>query len=374
MIEIKECKSKKDMKLFADFPNNLYEGNPYYVPSIFEDEINLLSPKKNLMMGRSEARCFLAYKDGKLAGRICGILNHEANEKHNEKCITFSRIDFIDDKEVSKALVMEIVKWGKEAGMEYIHGPWGFNDTDREGMLTFGFNEPSCYATEYSYEYYVDHMEALGFEKESEWLEYRVFADRYDERYPKLAAMLEKRGYRDVTKGITMKKAIKLYGDAFFECYNKAYAELDNFIPLDEVSKEQTLKQFATIININYFSMVADPKGDIVAFAVGLPYIGDALRKGKGRTLRSALGILKAIKKPKTIELALIGVDPKYTNSGAHALAVQKFIDSALKDGMKEMYFDPTLTTNAKMLNSFSIMDRKLRAKRQTYRLPLSAF
>ena len=374
MVEIVECKTKKQMKLFADFPIHLYEGVEQFVPSVFEDEIKILSPKKNLMMGSSEARAFLAYKDDKLVGRICAIINHESNKKHNEKCITFSRFDFVDDLEVSKALIMKVVEWGKERGLEEIHGPWGFNDTDREGMLTMGFDEKSCYATAYSYEYYVKHMAALGFEKESEWLEYRVYTERYDERYPKLAKMLEARGYKDVTKGRSIKWVVKHYGDKFFDCYNQAYADLDNFIPLEGVAKKQTLKQFATIINIDYFSLIVDKDDEVAAFCVGLPYIGDALRKGKGRTLRSALGILKAIKKPWMIELALMGVNPKYRNLGVHACAVQKFIDSSSRDGIKEMWFDPTLTTNAKMINSFSIMERELRAKRQTYRLPLSKF
>ena len=370
MVTIIEALSKKQKKLFATFPIKLYKGNNYYVPSLVGDEMTLDNPKKNLYKGSSEVKCFLAYKDNQLVGRVAAIINHDSNNKHNEKCIRFSRIDFIDDMEVSKALIDAVINWGKERGLNSIHGPWGFNDADREGMLSFGYDEYSTYATAYSHPYYIKHMEALGFIKESEWQEYRFPLNNIDPRYFKAGEMVKKQNkYRDVCRELPFKKIVRKYGDSFFECYNNAYSMLDNFIPLVEEAKEATLKQFATIINPKFCSIIVDNKTDkVVAFSIVLPYIGDVLRKAKGRILLAALPLLHTIKHPKKLELALLGVDPAYRNSGAHALIFSSFYKNVEKEKIQDIVVDPILTTNVQMNNSWQWMDKTLRAKRQTFR------
>ena len=370
MIEIIEAVTKKQKKLFATFPIELYKDCPYYVPSLVEDEMALDNPKKNLYKRDSEIRCFLAYKDHQLVGRVAGIINHESNKRHNENCIRFSRIDFINDKEVSKALVDTIINWGKERGLTVIHGPWGFNDADREGMLTEGFDEYSTYATAYSYPYYIEHMEALGFQKESEWHEFRMNPHEVSDRFYVAANMVKKLNrFSDLFSIMPLKKVIKKYGDAFFECYNKAYSNLDNFISIEEEAKKATIKQFATIINPKFASLIIDNRSNkIVAFGIILPYIGDVLRKAKGRMLKAALPLLHTIKHPKKLELALIGVDPSYRNSGAHILIFIKFLESYHKEGIQDVMVDPILTTNLAMINSLQWVGKSLRAKRQTFK------
>lgn len=370
MIQIVEVKTRKQKKLFATFPIKLYKNNPYYVPSLVGDEMSLDNPKKNLYKNDSEVKCFLAYLDNKLVGRIAGIINHESNRKHNEKCIRFSRIDFIDDKEVSKALITAVANWGKERGLEIIHGPWGFNDADREGMLTYGYDEYSTYATAYSYPYYINHLEELGFIKESEWQEFRFDVLNSDPRYIKAGEMIKKQNkYHDVCREMPFKKIVKKYGDGFFDCYNRAYSELDNFIPLLDSAKKATLKQFATIINSKFCSIIVDYKTDkVVAFSIVLPYIGDVLRKAKGNMLLAALPLLHTIKHPKKLELALLGVDPAYRNSGAHALIFASFNENCKKEKIEDIVADPILTTNVNMNNSWQWMNKSLRCKRQTFR------
>ena len=368
MIKIVEAKTKKQMKLFATFPIKLYKDCPYYVPSFIQDEMNLTNPKKNLSLGTSEVKCFLAYKDDALVGRIAGIINHDSNKKNNEKCIRFSRIDMIDDIEVTKALLTAVKEFGKEKGMDVIQGPWGFDDTDREGMLTYGFEEYSSYATAYSYEYYHKHLEQLGYEKESEWVENRVNPHNCDPRFFKVVEMLSNRGYRDVANEMKPSKVVKKYADQFFECYNKAYAELDNFVKIEGKQMQSVLDTFAVLLNQRYFSLIVNKDNKVVAFGVGLPYIGDAIRNAKGDMIKAIPGILKAKKKPRKVEMALIGVDPEYRNSGVHAFIVTKFAKNMIEDNLEDSFFDPTLTTNLKMLNTWQGMDLSLRCKRQTYR------
>ena len=369
MIRVIECNNRKLMKKFVTFPLKLYKDCKYYVPSIFGDEMNITNPKKNLSYGSNEIKCFIALNEkDEVVGRIAGIINHHSNEINKEKNIRFSRIDMIDDIEVTKALLNKVKEYGKSKGLNLIQGPWGFDDADREGMLTSGYNEFSSYATAYSYPYYVKHMEALGYVKESEWLEYRVDASKIDPRFAKASEMLLKRGYCDLCETMKPNKIIKTYADKFFDCYNKAYAELDNFVPVDEKQKKAMIETFAVLINGRYFSVVVNDKDDVVAFAVGVPYIGDALRKAKGHLLKAVPGILKVKRKPRKIELVLIGVDPEYRNTGVHAICLNRFAKHYIEDKLDDMFFDPTLITNAKMLNSFSGVNRTLRCTRQTYR------
>ena len=368
MVEIVEAVTKKQMKAFATFPIKLYRKSKLYVPSIVEDEIVIQDGEKNLSKGTSDCKCFLAYKNKKLVGRICGIICHDSNKKFNEKNIRFNRIDFIDEIEVARALINAVMEYGRENGLTTIHGPWGFNDTDREGMLTSGFDKNSNYATNYSFPYYIKIMEDLGFKKESEWIELQFDIDHVDPRFASISKQLKEQGYRDLCDTMSTKKIVKEYGLKFFDCYNKSYSQLDNFIPIEGESIKATLKQFATIINHNYFSVIVNKNDDVVAFGVGLPYIGNALRRAKGRMLLAAIPILFTIKHPRAIELALIGVDPTYRNYGIHALVVDRFVRNLKKHKITEIRMDPVLTTNSKMLQTWKGCLTTIRQTRQTFK------
>ena len=194
MIEIKEVLNKKQLKLFAEYPVKLYKDCPYYVPSLLGDELSTFNPKKNFILKDNECKGFLCYKDGELVGRIAGLINKKHNEITGKKFIRFSRLECIDDIEVFRALIGAVEKFGREHGIEYIHGPWGFNDTDREGLLTYGFDVRSTYATNYSYPYFHKRIEELGFEPESKWLEYRfTVPEKTDERIDALAQKVKKK-------------------------------------------------------------------------------------------------------------------------------------------------------------------------------------
>lgn len=194
LIEIKKVETKKDLKTFIDFHYDLYEGNEYDVPNLFSDDMNTLSKDKNAAFEFCEAEYFLAYKDGKLAGRVAAIINHKANNKWGRKSVRFGWIDFIDDREVSKALLDAVEKYGKEKGMEDIVGPLGFTDMDPEGMLTWGFDQLGTMPTIYNYSYYPEHIEALeGFTVDNKYVEYKLMVpDTIPEKYAKIAAMIEK--------------------------------------------------------------------------------------------------------------------------------------------------------------------------------------
>ena len=269
MITIKEVKTKKEKKLFAKFPLKLYKNCPYYVPSITTDEINNFNPKKNASLKSCDYKGFLCYKDGELVGRIAGIINHKDNELSGVKSIRFSRFECIDDIEVFKKLLSVVAEYGKENGLEVLHGPWGFNDQDREGMLTFGFDQRSTYATNYYYPYFHKNMEKLGFEDESKWLEFNFkIPTEVDERLQRISEkVIEKYKVREIADSMSVKEIVARYGSKFFETVNEAYGHLDGYVPLDKEMQEDVLSQFAVILNMRYVSILSKKSrktGDIL--------------------------------------------------------------------------------------------------------------
>ncbi|MBR2384745.1 MAG: N-acetyltransferase [Clostridia bacterium] len=369
MVNVFEAKTRKQMKKFARFPILLYKGNPYYVPSFIVDDVNMKNKNKNFSAEGCEVRCFLAEKDGKIVGRIAGIIVHESNKKFNTKSVRFSRIDFINDLEVARALLKAVEDFGKENGMETIHGPWGFNDTDREGMLTDGFDQLSTYATNYSYPYYVEILEKLGYKSENEWVEYRFNVPTLDPRYKKLADMVQSRyGFEDIAETLTLKQLIKNYGDKFFDCYNSAYKDIDGYVDIVGKVKKSVLKQFASVINDKYYSVIIDKKTDkVIAFGIAIPSIAKVLQKHRGSLLRSAIGLKRVISKPKALELCIVGVHPDYRRKGANAMIINRIWTNVVKDGITDIVGNPMLTTNLDVLQQWKNVPHQTIKHRKTF-------
>ena len=369
MIEIKEVKSKKDISLFASYPIKLYKGCPYYVPSIRSDEKNTFNPKKNFNLKDNLIKGFLCYKNGELVGRIAGMINSVENENSSVKYIRFSRLECIDDIEVFKALLGAVEKFGKENGAQVIHGPWGFTDQDREGMLTYGFEERSTYATNYSYPYFCERMKELGFEDESKWVEQRFEIKNYD-RITRIAEKLkEKYKLKDVSEYMSVKQILANYGDKFFDTLNEAYGHLDGYIPVEGKARDNVLKQFATIVNLRYISFLVDENEKVVAFGIVLPSISEALIKHDGKLFPTGfISVLKSIKKPKELEMALIGVAKDYVNTGVNAIVISKIMKNVVSDGIENIESNPMLETNLNILAQWKFTDSEIIKKRQTYK------
>ena len=371
MIEIKEVASKKDLKLFATYPLILYKDCPYYVPSLRMDEMNTFDPKKNFSLKECDAKGFLAYKDGELVGRIAGIINHKYNELSGGKYIIFSRFECIDDIEVFNALLGAVENYGKQHGMKVIHGPWGFNDTDREGMLTYGFNERATYATNYYYPYFCENMKKLGFDDESKWVEYRFkIPDKPYDRIEKLAEKLkDKLCVKDVSETMSVKAIGKKYGDSLFETLNDAYGKLDGYVPIEDRMKDNVLGQFATICNPKYISVLVDKNEEVVAFGIVLPSICDTLIKHKGKLFPSGfVGVLKSIRNPTDLEMALIGVRSDYKNTGINSIILSKISKNVIDGGVNSIESNPMLETNYAIQAQWKFAESEIIKRRQTYK------
>ena len=344
LIEIKKVESKKDLKTFIDFHYDLYKGNKYDVPNLFSDDMNTLSKDRNAAFEFCEAEYYLAYKEGKLVGRVAAIINHKANNKWNRKSVRFGWIDFIDDLEVSKALLKAVEDYGKSKGMEDMVGPLGFTDMDPEGMLTWGFDQLGTMPTIYNYPYYPEHIKTIGgFEVDNKYVENKLMVpEAVPEKYAKIAAMIQKRYNLHVVK-LTKKMVFdEGYGQKIFDLINATYSHLYGYSQLTQKQINQYIKMYLGMLDLEFVTLIEDWSGDerkLVGAGISMPSLSIALQKcHRGRMLPFGWWhLLRAIKfhKTKIVDLLLVGILPEYRAKGANALLFADLIPIYQKYGIE---------------------------------------
>ena len=375
-VQIKRVETKKDLKAFIEFHYDLYEGNPYDAPNLYSDELNTLSRDKNAAFDFCEAEYFLALKEGKVVGRVAAIINHKANEKWEKKDVRFGWIDFIDDIEVSNALLKAVEDYGKEKGMTSIVGPLGFTDMDPEGMLTWGFDQLGTMATIYNYDYYPKHMEKLGgWEKDNDYVEYRLdVPETAPEKYTKIAEMVEKR-YNLHARKLTKKEIFEGgYGKKLFDLINVTYSHLYGFSELTDRQIDQYVKMYFPLADLDLITVIEDGNKDnqLVGLAITIPSLTRALQKcRRGRLFPFGWWhLLRAIKFHKTevVDLLLIGVLPEYRSKGANALVFADLIPRYVKYGFKWGETHVEMETNESVQSQWGPLDPTMHKKRRCYR------
>ena len=377
LIEIKKVESKKDLKTFIDFHYDLYEGNEYDVPNLFSDEMNTLSKDKNAAFEFCEAEYYLAYKDGKLAGRVAAIINHKVNNKWGKKSVRFGWIDFIDDREVSKALLDAVEKYGKEKGMEDMVGPLGFTDMDPEGMLVWGFDQLGTMPTIYNYAYYPEHIEALeGFEVDNKYVEFKIMVpNEVPEKYAKIAMMIEKRYNLHVRK-LTKKDIFQGgMGQKIFDLINDTYKDLYGYSELSQKQIDQLIKSYLGFLDFNLITCIedwTDGEHKLIGVGITMPSLAHALRKcRRGRLLPFGwFHVLRAIKMHKTniVDLLLIGILPEYRAKGANALLFADLIPWYQKYGIEWGETQVELETNAGVQGQWGALTPVMHKRRKCYK------
>ena len=377
LIEIKKVESKKDLKTFIDFHYDLYEGNEYDVPNLFCDEMNTLSKDKNAAFEFCEAEYYLAYKDGKLAGRVAAIINHKANNKWGKKSVRFGWIDFIDDREVSKALLDAVEKYGREKGMEDVVGPLGFTDMDPEGMLVWGFDQLGTMPTIYNYAYYPEHIEALeGFEVDNKYVEFKIMVpNEVPEKYAKIAMMIEKRYNLHVRK-LTKKDIFQGgMGQKIFDLINDTYKDLYGYSELSQKQIDQLIKSYLGFLDFNLITCIedwTDGEHKLIGVGITMPSLAHALRKcRRGRLLPFGwFHMLRAIKMHKTniVDLLLIGILPEYRAKGANALLFADLIPWYQKYGIEWGETQVELETNAGVQGQWGALTPVMHKRRKCYK------
>lgn len=380
-IEIKKVQTKKDLKTFIEFHYDLYAGNEYDVPNLFSDDMNTLRKDKNAAFDFCEAEYFLAYKDGKLAGRVAAIINHRANEKWQTKSVRFGWIDFIDDIVVSGALFKAVEDYGKAHGMEQMIGPLGFTDFDPEGMLTFGFDELGTMATIYNYPYYPEHMEKLqGFVKDNDYVEFKIFVpEEVPEKMRKISEMIMKR-YNLHIRTLTKKEIFEGgMGKKIFGLINDTFKDLYGFSELSEKQIDQYVNMYLPLADLNLIPVVEDWTTDehkLVGVGITIPSLSRALQKcRRGRLLPFGWWhVLRSLKMHKTniVDLEMIGVLPEYRSKGVNALMFYHLIPWYNRYGIEWGESQVEMETNENVQSQWSYFNTVNHKRRRCYKKMLA--
>ena len=371
-VTVTRVQNKRAFREFLHFPLTLYKDMPAFVPPLLMDDADTLNPKKNPAYEFCDAAMYLAYKDGKLAGRVAAIVNRKANAAWNHDQVRFGWFDFIDDREVSKALLDAVEAFGRERGMTTILGPLGFTDFDPEGMLVEGFEYLSSMALHHNWPYYKDHMEALGFVKDVDWLEYRIYiGDSIPEKYTRVAKIVEDRydlHLRKTTRREVRKTDI---GYRIFDLINETYASLYNFTVLPKKMIDKYVGFYLGIIDLKFVSLVEDKDKNIVGFGVVMPSITRALKKCKGRLF--PLGwfyILRSMywKYEENFEMLLIGVKPEYQKKGVNSIIFVDLMKELLKGGFTYGESNAELESNLDIRSQWGDLEVKECKRRRVYK------
>ena len=370
MITIKKVKTCSERRAFANFPLWLYEDNEHYAPLFYRDEKALLCERTNIYSDYAKSEFYLAYDEkGKVVGRVGAIINYADIEKTGVKSVRFTRLDAIDDREVFAALMGAVEQFARSEDIHVVHGPLGYNDMDKEGLLIQGFEYDETYGGVYNYPYYLPHLEALGYAKEFDWIERRIqVGDKADERYVRMAEVVSKRyGLTElISNDMKTSTVIDAYADAIFGVVDESYRKLHGTVPFTDKAKQSLISGLKIIVKARYISCIADKEGRIVAFGLLLPAIWHALHKSKGKLF--PFGIFHFLpllfKKPTEMEMALIGVVDEYRNSGAHAMIVKRLWENLIEDGIREIESNANLEDNHEinnLLNKFPQIQHKRR-------------
>ena len=370
-VVIKTVESAKELREFVKFPLRLYKDCPYYVPNLYLDELTALNPDKNPMGKYSKSKKFLAYKDGKIAGRVMAIINEIANRDWNHAEVRFGWIDFIDDKEVSKALIEAVIAFGKENGMTQITGPLGFTDFDNEGCVVEGFDDISSFMLKYNYPYYGEHFEALGMGKVNDWMEYRIYVpDQVPEKIVRASALISERyglKIRKITKSEVKKEK---YGQKIFDLVNRTYCELFDFTVLPPEVIDSYVDTYLGLLDLKYVTLIEDKDGKLVALAVSMPSLAHAVHKCRGYLFPFGWWhVIKSmyIKHEEALELMLIAVDPEYRNRGVHAMLFNELIPAIKEGGFKYGESNAEMESNNKVQNLWNDYRREFKRRRRVF-------
>lgn len=374
-VTVSQVTSKKEMRAFVRFNYELYKDSPYAVPDLLEDTLETLDSGSNPAFRFCEAAFFLARREGRIVGRVAAIINRRANERWNKQEVRFGWIDFIDDLEVSRALLYTVEQWGRKRGMARMVGPLGFTDLDPEGMLTEGFDQLSTLFTIYNYPYYPQHLAKLGLEREIGWVEHKVFIPKGEHeannaKYFRVAQIVQQRyGFR--LRHFRSKKEIRKGGyiQKVLGVINRAYANLYGYSELDEQQMQWYADRFLTMLDRRFLSVVENAEGEIIGAGICMPSLSRAVQKAKAKLYPFGwwhiANELYFKRKHQILDMLLVGVLPEYQDKGANALFFADMIPQGIKCGYEWAESNPQLEDNLAIqmqLKNLDYCDHKRRA------------
>lgn len=371
MVEIREVKSKSDLRRFVAYPNKLYRDVPQFMPPLQGEDMADWDRKKNPAFEYCDAKCYLALRDGAIVGRIGAILSRRSNEKWNKRRMRFTQVDFIDDIEVSTALFEAVEAWAREMGCNEVHGPLGFTDLDREGMLVEGFDQKSMFITYYNHPYYIDHLTRLGYVKDVDWVEFLIDVPQPGDRIVPRLQQLSDRVLKSTGLHVAQvrhRRDFRPYIEKVFDLINTCYAHLYGTV---ELSREQIKKyadKFIPMINPDLACFVMDENDNMVAFGVAAPSMAAAIKKNDGHMFPFGfIDILRALRKNDTLDLYLIAVRPDYQDRGVNAVLMNHVLKGCHKIGIQKAETGPQLEQNFKIQHQWSLFKYRNHKRRRCF-------
>jgi len=367
-VQLRRIETDRDLKRFVDFPYGLLGEHPSWIPPLRFDELHTLRPGGNPALTFCDTAYWLAEREGRTVGRIAGIVNRRYVEASGSREARFGWVDFVDDPEVSAALFEAAEAWAREQGMAAIHGPLGFTDLDREGMLVEGFDELGTMATIYNPPYYPHHLERLGYEKQVDWIEFHITVP--GEVVPRLRRLRrrveEQNGLRVVR--FQSRKEFRPYGRPIMDLLNEAYAGLHGFVPLTEEQIEDVIRRYFGLLRPEFLYIVLDAEDKLAAFGLTMPSLARALKKAKGRLMPFGwYHLLRALRKETTLDLLLVGVRPDLQGRGVNALLIDECLEVCLANGITYAETNPELETNARVQAQWKFFDARQHKRRRCY-------
>ncbi len=370
MVTIKQVTNKHELKTFVDFPNRLYKDCPQFIPSMFGDDMDDWNPKKNPAFEYCDARCYLALRDGQVVGRIGAILNHRANEKWGTRRMRFTQVDFIDDTDVSEALFRTVENYARECGCTEVHGPLGFCDLDREGMLAEGFDERSLFITYYNHPYYIDHLTHLGYVKDVDWTEQliEIPQDQATADMLSRAARFAMKRMKLHVADVRHQREYGKYVEQVFRLVNVSYAKLYSTVELSDRQIRRYAKKFIPLINPLLTCFVMDSNDEMVAFGVAAPSMESALKNSRGRIFPTGwIGILHSLHKNDSIDMFLIAVHPDLWGTGVNAIILDHVLRGCHKMGITTAETGPMLETNMNIQLQWKFLKARQHKRRRCF-------
>ena len=367
-IQLQEVTTLKQLKEFIHFPLRLYRGDPYYVPNLVSDDLNTLRKDKNPAFETCEARYWLARREGAIVGRVAAIINHPHIEKWGQRYMRFGWLDFIDDPAVPAALMGAVEGWAKESGLRAVHGPLGFTDLDREGMLVEGFQELATMATYYNHPYYPEHMHRLGYAKDIDWIEYEIsLPAEPDEKIARMAAIVARRSKLRLLE-VKNKQELMQHAHELFDLLQGEYAQLYGTVPLTESQVEAYIAQYFGFVKPEFVPLVYNERNEMVAFGVALPSLSRALQKSRGDLFPFGfIYLLNALRKNDRADLYLVAVKSEYRMSGANAILMNSMYEVFRKLGVKKIETNPELETNQMVQGQWKYFETRQHKRRRVF-------
>ncbi|WP_344827301.1 GNAT family N-acetyltransferase [Rurimicrobium arvi] len=368
-VQIRPCSSSADFKAFVQFPFDLYRNNAYWVPPMKKDELAALQPATNPAFRNCEAQFWIALDGDKVVGRIGAIVNHVYNEKTGTKLCRLSRLEFVNDRSVSTALLRTAEEWAKSKGMSGIHGPLGFTNLDHQAILIEGFDHLPSIASEYHLPYYKEHLEAAGYEKEMDWVEFRLKLEKeIPEKALKLNEMIQKR-YSLKVVHFSNRDEMKAYAQKIFDLLNNAFSDLFSFVPMDQELCTFYINKYFSFLNPEFVKVIEDKDANVIGFIVSLPSLSEAMQKAGGKLFPLGWWYLsQALKKPRVVDLLLTGIHPDWQAQGVSALLITELQKVMQRHGTEFVETTGMLETNEKAINHWKNYDHIQHKRKRCFR------